>query len=179
MTSDEVRSGSKRRRRRKNDVALPEGNPLPTPHVSDATGSGPSRVVVKDLDMTGGRSRSGSPEIPSQITNLTVNVPSGPPHATPPPSSHKPKRRKTLESVLTSIMEQKLSRNGDISPDEPFAESSRQGPMRTKAAEVGGSKKYNTRKRKTLFGKRAREKSEAFKLSVVADEVSFTSQALV
>lgn len=122
--------------------------------------------------------RDLSPEIPLQDTGLTISLPT-PTSA----SSRKIKKRKTLESVLSTLLESKLGKNGIIGLDDG---SDKEKPVTTAATttkvqvlEVGGRKRdksqdktVSIRKRKTLVGKRARGKTEALKLSVVDDLVS-------
>ena len=148
-----------------------------------------------DAQVAPSHERGPSPEIPIQNTNLNVSMPitPSPPSSSSSPSSSAPppplqkggRRRKTLESVLSSLRENRLSKNGESSldngadlPPRTITETAPpQEPVRLSQAKEskGQSSKGQgpARKRKTLVGKQAREKSDAFKLSVVADEVSY------
>ena len=125
--------------------------------------------------------RSGSPEVPFQVTTLNVSVPIPP---TPPPS--KPKRRKTLESVLSSILERKNSpddrseKSDDLAkpvPENAPSEPPKQPPEPRKQKGGKEEKKEVKKsagvisKRKTLFSNQARRNMEGFQLSVVSDKV--------
>ena len=100
------------------------------------------------------------------------------------PSSRKVKKRKSLESVLSTLLEGKV---GNGSKEEVVVKTVAETGQQEAAeggGEVGGARRDPNQqqrqeqaagaiqKRKTL-GKRARERAEASKLSVVDEEVSF------
>ena len=106
--------------------------------------------------------RDFSPEIPLQDTNLTLSLP-----ISTLPSSRKVKKRKTLESVLSTLLESKLSRNGEVSPSERRENSRAVRNVVEKGQKLAEDLKK--RKRKTLAKSGAKGRAE---LSVVGPEVS-------
>jgi hypothetical protein len=125
-----------------------------------------------------------SPEIPLHCVDTSV--------AKKQMTPSKAKKRKTLESVLTTLQSKLGKSEEDISPDggsegislatghldAGHGEIGPSGAAAHPDKERGQKKTGPVRKRKTLVGKRAREKAEAFKLSVVDEEVSNVSKCL-